>query len=103
MDFKDILIFSKRDGKGKLVVPKSAILSIDTSTEKNWTKDGQPQEEITRLLIDINYAISVHLHAQHQVFHNQKGQWINIEEPLPVAIAMLQGAKAVGILFGDNK
>lgn len=103
MDFKDVLIFTKKDDKGKLVLPKSAILCVDTHMAKNWSKDNSPQEEITRLLIEVEYAVSVHLQARHTVFQGQVGHWIEVVEPLPIVLGMLQGSKAVDILFGDAK
>lgn len=103
MSFNDsiILTFSSNGltgRKGKIVLPRSWILSLFTNIEKNYTTNQEEERTYVRISADNADLIN----AGGRIGRNEKYVDLVVEEELKVVLALVQGGKGAEVLFGQK-
>lgn len=99
MELKNCLIFSKSDEKGKVIIPREYIKSVQTKMQRDYASNSD--KEVTYIMIDIDYADMMGIDTKHSYRH-VKVIGIAVAEDLIQVMGMLGASKASTALFGTK-
>lgn len=103
IDWKEVIVIKIYGDKGKWVIPKSAILGLDVHSKSSWATGSKQDEQIVRVLLDVEFVKLQTEGLSDGLKVNQKGCWVDTQEELQIILGILQGSKAASVLFGENK
>lgn len=97
IDFKDVITFKLKDG-GRIAIPRTAILSLKSKTERDYSGGTAKDVEVTCLFVEIATAELLGVNTK-DVGRYDKGVFVVVQDKFEIALSIMQGKAAAEILF----
>lgn len=97
IDFNTCITFKLKDGS-RIAIPRSAILSVRTKKERDYTGGSATDVEITQLYVNIEVADLLGLPVD-RANYNDLGVFVALADKYEIVLAILQGKPGAEVLF----